>query len=208
MHTLAGSKSDRIDWLTTFVFLLLLAAPLGAHDSTAQAPRPGEAIAVVGSDARQQWTRLLEDIAPTGTLVVEQTDADPQFPGRRHERLVQHYRGVRVWGASINRQLQGSNMLSAFGTVYRTIDIPTIVPKISPAEARAAIATLAHAPSKLVPVPELVILPKEDQGFTLTYSSRVQSPDGPMVYFIDATSGRVVWSYRDLQTQAADKITI
>lgn len=190
------------------MFLLLLAVPLGAHDATAQTPRAGEAIAVVGSDASEQWKRLLEDIAPAGTLVVEKTDADPQFPGRRHERLVQRYRGVRVWGASINRQLEGSNMLSAFGTVYRAIDIPTIVPKISPAEARAAIATLSHAPSKLVPVPELVILPKEDKGFTLTYSSRVQSPDGPIVYFIDATSGRVVWSYRDLQTQASDKIEI
>ena len=188
------------------MFLLLLAVPVGAHDSTAQTPRPGETIAVIGPDAGAQWTRLLDDIAPAATLVVEKTDADPQFPGRRHERLVQRYRGVRVWGGLINRQLDGATMLSAFGTVYRTVDVPTILPRVSPAEARAAIATLSHSPGQLVPVPELVILPKEDQGFTLAYSSRVQSPDGPMVYFIDAASGRVVWSYRDLQTQASDKM--
>ncbi len=188
------------------MFLLLWAVPMAALDGTAQTPHPAETIAVIGPDAGAQWKRLLEDIAPAGTLVVEKTDADPQFPGRRHERLVQHYRGVRVWGASINRQLEGANMLSAFGTVYRTVEVPTIVPKVSSVRARATMATLSKVPSRLVPVPELVILPKVVKGFTLTYSSRVLSPAGPMVYFVDATTGLVVWSYRDLQTSDKKKI--
>ena len=55
---------------------------------------------------------------------MRQVREDTQLPGRAIERADQYYRGVRVFGADISRQLDDQGVvLSMFGNLYAGIDI-------------------------------------------------------------------------------------
>ncbi len=59
----------------------------------------------------------------SGELRLRQTREDHVVPGRTHERADQYYRGVRVFGADVARQLRGGATESIFGTIYAGIDL-------------------------------------------------------------------------------------
>ena len=177
--------------------LLGVGRPLGQSSASPQAIAPRS-----GADL-QSWNRTLDQMQRAQELSVVRTDDDPQIPGRRHERLRQQYRGVPVWGTGINRQLDGAQVLSVFGTIYNDISVPTTTPRLSGAQARDVMARLSGSPERGIQMPELTILPKETGGFALTYEGQAWSDAGPVVYFIDAGTGATVWQYSNLQTQSA-----
>ena len=58
----------------------------------------------------------------SGELRIRQTREDTLLPGRTHERANQYYRGVRVFGGDIARQLRNGVTESLFGTIYEGIE--------------------------------------------------------------------------------------
>jgi bacillolysin len=149
------------------------------------------------------WDARVDSMLNTGELRVRITREDTLMPGRSHQRADQFYRGVRVWGADVSRQLSGGQTISVFGVLYERIDIDT-APGLSADDAKAAIAKIAGAKLGEARVPELVVLPIENsERFALAYTERVLSRRGLYIYFIDARTGALLLELNDLKTQAS-----
>jgi thermolysin len=150
----------------------------------------------------------LRDLAPRidrmrndGDLRVRITRDDLLLRGRSHVRFDQFYKGVRVFGADVAEQLNGGQVMSVFGNVYEDIAIDTS-PAIEPDRAREIVAERA-AVELGSRQPELVILPREDGTYTLTWRLRATASNDVRMYFVDARSGAIVYDYSNLQTQSA-----
>ena len=140
----------------------------------------------------------------TGELRVRVTrGTHALLPGRTHQRADQFYRGVRVWGGDVSRQLAGGQTVSVFGVLYDGIAIDTS-PALTPAEAKSAIEAIAGARLGATRMPELVVLPiANGQRYALAYTERVISARGLYIYFIDARSGTLLMELNDLKTQTS-----
>ncbi len=114
-------------------------------------------------------------------------------PGVRDEWFVQRHKGVPVEGTEVWRRLRDRTTVGIEGTMYRDIDIDP-VPKLTRAEAQAALQALA--PERLGPsrAPELVVLPDSDGAYTLTYKARAFSGTELVTHYLDARTGRLVRS--------------
>jgi thermolysin len=147
----------------------------------------------------------IDTLERAGQLRVRRVQDDTLIPGRAHERLDQYYRGVRVWGGDVARQLRANGQaVSTFGTLYDNIDVDPS-PALDGAAARAIIARRLPAETVVSRDPELVVLPRDGHGYALAWRLRATSLEAQDVraYFVDAHAGRVVLDYSDLQTQVA-----
>jgi bacillolysin len=138
----------------------------------------------------------------SGELRLRQTRDDPMVPDRTHERADQYYRGVRVFGGDIARQLRGGATESIFGTIYEGIAVDPS-PRIDGDRARELLAARVGHEIDDRTAGELVVLPLDGGGYTLTWRFRVVSHADTRQYFIDARTGATVLEYSDRKTQAA-----
>jgi bacillolysin len=162
----------------------------------------GAATAADASDhiaAVRMWDRRINTMLEDGQLVSTRVETDPLIEGRQHERLAQYAGGVRVFGGELARQTDGGVTMSVFGTLYDGIAIDT-TPKLTVAEAATALASLTGVTLNVERQPELVILPLDGGSYRLTYRARAMVGGDLRVYFLDATSGEVAFSYSDLET--------
>lgn len=155
----------------------------------------------------ERVTRMLRG----GDLRVRERRADKLVPGRVIERADQFHGGVRVFGGDISRQVASGQTISIFGTLYDGISIDT-VPQVGEPAARATVE--ARAGVRLGPAREgeLVVLPldglpavarAEGRDYVLAWKMRAAMPGDIREYFVDATTGQIVFEYGDLQTQNA-----
>jgi len=150
----------------------------------------------------REWDARIDGMLRSGDLVVRRVFDDTKVPGRTHERADQYHRGVKVFGGDVVRQIDGGQTISVFGILYGDIDLdPT--PRLSRQEAKAAVERLTGARLGASRLPELVILPKPEGGYALTYRARVAARGDVRVYFLDAATGDVVFDYSDRKTQSA-----
>jgi thermolysin len=142
----------------------------------------------------------------SGELRVRQVRDDTLIAGRVNDRAEQYYRGVRVFGGDVSRQMDAQGVvLSVYGNLYSGVDIG-VDPKLTADEARARageLAGLAQGPG--APDPELVVLPLDGGGgFKLAWRVRAVTGTIDIVqYFLDAASGDVLLQYSDRESQAA-----
>ena len=151
---------------------------------------------------RRAWMSRIDSMLRSGELRVRQTRDDPMVPDRAHERADQYYRGVRVFGADVARQLRGGVTESVFGTIYEGINIDPS-PAIDEDRAREILATRLGRGLDDRIVPELVVLPLDTGGYALTWRFRVVARADTRQYFIDARTGATRLEYSDRKTQAA-----
>ena len=161
---------------------------------------PARAIAVSvtrsGADgALRAVDAQVDQLLRTRDLRVRELMRDAEIPDRRHERLDQYHRGVRIVGGDLTRQIAPDGTVSVFGMLHSGIDLDT-TPRLSAEQARATIAT-AVGGEPLGPGAELVVLPLSD-GYHLAY--RGQAFDGTDILnvYIDAHSGAVLRRYSEL----------
>jgi hypothetical protein len=176
---------------------LVLAASMaiaaGAYAQTPAPPSPHPGLVRVTTEtpeARAQWDRRLARMVKAGALKVrEQRAASPDAP--RDQWLDQLHKGVPVVGAEVWRRLEGGVLVAAEGTIYERIAVNP-VPKLTRAEARAAVTALV--PGSLGPSrpPDLVVLPTAEGGYVLAYRARVFNGTELLVRYLDASSGAVV----------------
>ena len=151
---------------------------------------------------RRAWTSRIDGMLRTGELRLRQTRDDTLVPGRTHERADQYYRGVRVFGGDVARQLRGGATESIFGTIYEGITLDP-APAIDEDRAREVLSSrLGRAIGDQTPA-ELVILPLDSGGYALTWRLRVAARRDTRQYFIDARTGATVLEYSDRKTQTA-----
>ena len=113
----------------------------------------------------RQWDSVTQSMLRSGELRIRHVRDDTQIAGHINDRADQYYRGVRVFGADVSRQMDGQGvLLSTFGNVYNGIDI-SVDPRLNAAEAIKRAAELAGAePGPNAPEPELVVVPTDDAG--------------------------------------------
>lgn len=180
--------------------VFLLTPPI--HGQVPESGRGRTMIRVQTNAERRAWTSRIDSMLRSGELRLRQTRDDPMMPDRTHERADQYYRGVRVFGADVARQLRNGTTESIFGTLYEGIDIDPS-PTIDEDRAREILATRLGRDLDDRAAGELVVLPLDAGGYALTWRFRVVGRADTRQYFIDARSGTTRLEYSDRKTQAA-----
>ena len=134
-----------------------------------------------------------------GRLDIGRVDEDTMLPGRTHERLVQRFNGLPVFGAEVVRQLSGSTVETIFGTVYDDVAAPT-TPSVTAEQAAVAAAAAVSEQAHAAQPPILGILPSSG-GFQLAWRVDVRSPRDVRRVYVNALSGAIVRSDSQLRTQ-------
>src|SRR5262249_61500407 len=94
----------------------------------------------------------------SGALRLRGTERDAMLPERRHERLDQYIRGVRIVGGDLTRQSGPEGTISVFGLLHAGVELD-VTPGLSSERARAASASAVSggvftgAPRLVVPLP-------------------------------------------------------
>jgi bacillolysin len=177
-----------------------LASPI--YGQTGDRPRGRVAIAARSTAERRAWTSRVDRMIRNGELRIRQTRDDTLLSGRTHERANQYYRGVRVFGGDIARQLRNGAVESLFGTMYEGIAIDT-APALDEEQARETLASrIGQTLDERGPA-ELVILPLDTGGYALTWRMRVVTRGDARQYFVDARTGATVLDYSDRKGQSA-----
>jgi Zn-dependent metalloprotease len=181
-------------------FFLVFCAP-GSPPLLAQTARGAVTVSIQSPAQLRDWDRRVDGMLRNGELRVRQTRDDTLVPGRTHQRADQYYRGVRVFGADVVRQLVNGATESMFGTIYEGIDLDP-APGINEDRARSLLEQRTGATIDPSVVPELVVLPLDAGGYALTWRLRVTTRTDARQYFIDARTGAAVLDYSDRKGQA------
>jgi bacillolysin len=184
----------------------LAAASLWFPPTSAQQRHRG--LVTVGSLAVgeiRDWGSRVDSMRRAGDLRMRITRTDTMLSGRSHVRLDQYHRGVRIFGADVTQQLNRSQVVSVFGNVYDNIDIDTS-PSIGAERAREIVAARAGVDLGPGAEPELVILPRDDDSYTLTWRVRTAVRLDVHEYFVDARSGAIAFDYSDRQSQRTSAV--
>ena len=187
---------------TTTVGVCLVVCAMLVMPARAQAPSGTTTIVVASSAQLREWDQRVDRMLRDRELRVRQRRQDTLMPERAHERADQYYKGVRVFGGDVTRQLRGGATESLFGTIYEGIDIASS-PVLDEDRARAIIEERSGVTVDPSVVPELVVLPLDGGGFALTWRLRVVSRRDARQYFIDARTGEAILDYSDRKTQTA-----
>jgi bacillolysin len=150
----------------------------------------------------REWDDRVTSMERDRQMRLRSVQLDSLIPGRRHERLDQYFKGVRVVGGEVVRETDGQVTLSVTASVYSGIGVDTN-PTLSPDDAVRVFERETGVASGARLTPELVILPKDDNTFVLAYRlSAFLGHEMPVVY-VNATSGAVELRYNDLKFQQA-----
>lgn len=172
------------------------------HGQVIESGRGRAVIRTQTTGERRAWTSRIDSMLRRGELRMRQTREDTMLPGRTHERADQYYRGVRVFGGDVARQLRDGATESIFGTIYEGIDLD-VTPALDEDRAREILARRLGRQIDDRTVPELVVLPLAGGGYALTWRFRVVGRADTRQYFVDARTGETRLEYSDRKTQTA-----
>jgi Zn-dependent metalloprotease len=160
--------------------------------------RPG-LIAVHATTATElrAWDSTVDRMVRSRELVIVDSRPDPDIDGRTHETLLQYHQGIPVFGASLSRQTAQGVALSIMGTVYEDISAG-VAPTLNPDQAVLAVAGTSDA-RRVGDPPQLVIFPTVGGEYRLAYRLTMSDMKS---YVVDATSGVVLWTVDEIQTQS------
>jgi Zn-dependent metalloprotease len=164
-----------------------------------QEPQRVLSIAADRVDELRQWNPVVDRFMNEGTLALTTGYDDVEVPGRRHEVLIQRYRGLPVYGGELTRQTERGGTVSIFGTIYQAIDVDP-VPRLTPEEARQTLERLSGREMVRPGEPTLMILPTLDGRFALVYRASMRNA---VTYFLDAHDGRVLLEVDEAVYQSA-----
>src|SRR5215510_15019079 len=70
------------------------------------------------TDDLRAWDRQIDSMLRSGDVRVREVVRDAMLPDRRHERIAQYIKGVRIVGAEITRQTAPDGVVSVFGLLH------------------------------------------------------------------------------------------
>jgi bacillolysin len=139
------------------------------------------------------WDTQIDQMVRSRDLRVRDVQRDSLLPDRRHERLDQYHRGVRIVGGDIARQIASDGTVSMFGSIHSGIDLD-VTPRLSADRGRDAIAqAVSGEPFGDV---ELVVLPLSD-GYHLAYAGQATTGLEIVNVDVDANTGTLLRQYSD-----------
>jgi thermolysin len=182
--------------------LLLLLVAGGAAAGRAGSIKAGTAVAAGSGSEADAWGLRIEQLAARDELRLAKTQADPDFPDRRHLRYDQWHTGARVFGQQLVRQLDAQGRtLSVFGHLLEGLALDT-APRLRPEQAAEAAESLMGRGARAGDPIELVVLPLADRVL-LAYSMRVVRGGQIERYFVDAATGELAHRLDEVKTDAA-----
>ena len=186
----------------TAVAVIVALTPSTAHLQNRPAVLTLTAGGVSSLSELREADALVERLRRDGALRLSTREDDPLVAGRTHDRFRQYHDGVPVFGAEVTRQTARGVTVSLFGTLHLSVEVDT-TPVLSIDEAARVIEGLGSLRAGGLTPPRLVVLPDRDRDglYRLVYEGRVFTGTRLMVYFIDASTGELVWAYNDLKTQ-------
>lgn len=160
--------------------------------------RPVALAATRTSGELRALDQQIDQMLRTRDLRVREDMRDAMLPGRRHERLDQYHRGVRIVGGDLTRQIAADGTVSLFGVFHQGVDLDTDA-RLSGEDARSAIAK-AGGGEFFGDDAELVVLPLSE-GYHLAYYG--QAFDGLEIVdvFVNANSGELLRTYSDFVSE-------
>jgi thermolysin len=184
----------------------LFLAPLGAvlAGQGVQEPVRGQAASIAATgDTATTWGQRIQAMERTGGLRLRSSVEDTMLEGRVHDRFDQYAGEARIFGAQLVRQRSAAGVESVFGNVFpENLGIST-TPTLSAQDAFARVVAIAGREPIASRLPELVVLPREDGTFRLTWLSRVRTSNDMVALFVDAKTGEEVWRYTLIHRQSA-----
>ena len=188
----------------TFVAILLALSTVLVISSRPAGQARSLAISATSDqrDELREWDQRVDQMVRVGELQLRERHEDTLMPSRTHERFDQVFRGVPVWGSDLTRQSDVGLTVSLFGFLYSDVAVD-VEPKLTPTQARDIVSGLAGGVDLGSRVPELLILPIDGGGYTLTYRCQAVTSEDASVYFIDASDGRVRLKYNLFESQSA-----
>src|SRR5262245_5384348 len=158
-------------------------------------PRPMAVAAGAATPGElRAWDQQVDQMLRSRELRVRETRTDTLLPGRRHERLDQFVRGVRIVGGDITRQIASDGTVSVFGMLHQGLDLD-VTPALSAERAREAIDQ-AVSGEPFGEAAELVVLPLSD-GYHLSYYGQASVAGEIVNVYVDANSGALLQRYSD-----------
>jgi Zn-dependent metalloprotease len=184
--------------------LASLCLPLGVAVPAAQAPVSSQARKLAESGAPAvSWASRIEQMQRAGALRLQSSREDTMIEGRVHDRFDQYAGDVRIFGAQVVRQRSAAGVESVFGELYPdALDMP-LTPRLGAEQAAARVTAIAGRPPIGGREPELVVLPREDGTFTLSWLSHARIGGDILAIFVDARTGDEAWRYSVRHTQSA-----
>jgi bacillolysin len=149
------------------------------------------------------WGGWLDARTAESSFRLMRTDEDHDFPGVRHYRYQQLFKGVPVYGAQVVRQVDAAGVTrTVFGDAADSLDVD-VSPSVAADRAEQAAVADMGAGAQVVNQPTLVVLPLRERA-VLAYTFRVRAGAFSLMrYFVDAHSGAVVLRYSDLRSSTA-----
>ena len=194
----------RLDrWCRRAVRVSLAAAFVLPASGRIAAAQSRDRVEIAPSSFRElrRWDAQTERMLRNRELRVRDRHEDRMVEGRTIERADQYYKGVRVFGGDVARQLQGGMLVSVFGTIYPGVSVDTVA-TIEADRAREIVQERSGAEIAPSRQPELVVLP-QDGRYVLAWRLPAATRSDIRVYFVDAHDGSIVFDYSELKTQAA-----
>ncbi len=163
-------------------------------------PSTRSTLATADIDGVRQWDGYVQSLIRDGSLRLNRMDENTVIEGHAHERFTQYFRGVRIYGSGISRELVGGLAVSLSGIVYDNVDVDT-----SPTLSVDAVVSrvLPALGDDVMDVPELIVLPNPDDTYTLAYLVDVINDSEFTLYryVLDAHSGDVLRRFDAFRTQ-------
>ena len=183
----------------TTLAVTLLVWHTGSRQQPLLAQTASTVVAPTTANAIRQWDTDVNRMVRNGELHVRRERADTLLPGRTLQQLDQYVNGVRIWGASVSRQLSGASAVSVFGVLHGATDVD-VTPTISQDGATRTIEAVGDAKIGQAHQPELVLLPENDT-FRLVWVGHVFTMAGRFCIFVDANTGDIVRQDNITETQ-------
>jgi hypothetical protein len=176
----------KLTWWTICVAGLVVAAASYGHAQTAR----GRLLRIVpdSAGATRDWDNALDQMIRSNELLGRMRRDDTLIGGRAVEQFVQYYKGVRVWGGSVSRQLDAGRAVSIFGTLYQGLDID-VTPALDREAATIRLENVGGY-SSARNRPELVILPDDNGASGLLDGDEFTRAPMSFGSFIDANTER------------------
>ncbi len=140
----------------------------------------------------REWDSRIEQLARQGSLRLDRSEEDTMLPGRRHQRLAQFHKGIKVEGGQLVRQVGDTGeVLSIFGTFFEGIDLD-VTPAIAAPTARGAVEAKLGSGAAILAGPELTIIALDKDAYLLAYTLVAGSGRDVRRYYVDARDGHLV----------------
>jgi Zn-dependent metalloprotease len=198
------SRAIRLSAGSAVFFLALGMAAAPAPAAPSNPPLDKDRARAIGLRVLQGEMARHGNAGSVNGLTERRTDIDSLKMG--HVRVQQTYRGVPVFGGEAIAHLNPDGSLrSVTDALVPSVHVASATPSVSRDKAIAAAMSSARLKAADVAssTADLSIL-RQATGDALTWRVRLVGTEGRMpsipVAFIDATSGKKVWGYDDLQT--------